>query len=175
MKLLLLSLLLLLLVVFNFWLFFKKSQLARGLKIEGQDSHGFTALCWAARHGAVSAIELLLERGASIETVTHAGQTPAILAALFGQTEALQVSGSAVAAIAATNPALGAHRLCNMVVPISITPTFLAGPLCTGERSWSASESAQQADQRRRAAVEGNLEAVHFLIAAGVSQKVLSL
>jgi hypothetical protein len=59
--------------------------LARGAKLELEDSAGWTALHWAAQEGRVGTVRELLARGARVDTATNEGDmTPLHVASEFG-------------------------------------------------------------------------------------------
>lgn len=63
----------------------------RQLKVRSEPSKGQTALWWAANHNAVEMVELLIEKGAEINTSDIYGSTPVTVAAGSGSLEALKL------------------------------------------------------------------------------------
>ena len=51
------------------------------------DDHGFSPLHWAAKEGAVKIIEILLARGARVNSTNRGDDTPLHLAAAHGHRE----------------------------------------------------------------------------------------
>lgn len=59
--------------------------LSSGADIDARDEDGYTALMWAARHGHLSAVRLLNEKGADLQLRTPAGSSAYKLATNFGR------------------------------------------------------------------------------------------
>lgn len=49
-----------------------------------EDSNGLTALHWAAAHGQVNSVHLLLTHGAKVDVTGPEGETPLLMAANGG-------------------------------------------------------------------------------------------
>ena len=62
-------------------------------KLDGQQegAEGFTALMWAAYGGHRNIVELLIAKGASLESKSDRGYTPLILAATSGSVELIDL------------------------------------------------------------------------------------
>ena len=55
--------------------------------IDSIENRNFTAMHYAVRHSRSEIVELLIDRGCSVDIVTPKGVTPLMVAALFGRTE----------------------------------------------------------------------------------------
>ena len=62
-----------------------ESALAQGAAIDTRDGNGRTALSWAAFHGDIPMIRLLLSHGAGIDVADKGGRTPLIWAAIVNR------------------------------------------------------------------------------------------
>lgn len=62
-----------------------ESALAQGAAIDTRDGNGRTALSWAAFHGDIPMMRLLLSHGASIGLADKGGRTPLIWAAIVNR------------------------------------------------------------------------------------------
>jgi hypothetical protein len=67
-----------------------KALLAAGADVNEQDEQGWTPLNWAAGHGAVEVIELLLEHGADVALTGRDRRTPLMIAKAADQTAAAE-------------------------------------------------------------------------------------
>src|SRR5207245_2692557 len=56
----------------------------KGVRVDGADEDGYTALHYAARWGDTRAIGLLLDRGADVDAKSRFGVSPLFLAAMNG-------------------------------------------------------------------------------------------
>ncbi|MBL27564.1 MAG: hypothetical protein CMM50_08465 [Rhodospirillaceae bacterium] len=62
-----------------------ESSLAQGAAIDTRDGNGRTALSWAAFHGDIPMMRLLLSHGAGIDVADKGGRTPLMWAAIVNR------------------------------------------------------------------------------------------
>jgi len=65
-----------------------ESAIAQGADVDTRDGNGRTALSWAAQHGNVDMMRLLLANGADIALADKGGRTPLMWAAIVNRKEA---------------------------------------------------------------------------------------
>ena len=62
-----------------------------GVDLNARDDYGNTALCWAARNGALESLEYLIGKGANIESAGYGGMRPLHFASNFAREKVVQV------------------------------------------------------------------------------------